>query len=232
MPAIENQESEIENPTAQLRRRISDHRAAVAARRARAYVDCPDYVLGLPVRPLTPATWTLLHATGNRLVLGGTPLEGDIRNYLWFHSRLFPLATRLPHSARQILKWLALLRLSAALRRRRDPDWYAATIATAGLELGAIIAEALADAPAADGRSDVSPGPCLQAHFEHYCARTYGWAPQVASAMPLRRLFQLLRAGAPPDTDDPEERAIRYDHLRQRNEALRTKSPRPPASSL
>jgi hypothetical protein len=211
--------------TQQLRQRIAAHRASVSARRARAYVDCPDYVLGCACRPLTPPTWTMLHATGNRLATGGVPLEGDLRNYLWFHSRLFLLAAWLPALLARALKWLALLPFSVTLHRRRDPDWYAATLALAGAEIRAIIAEALADAPAGDGR-DCAPGPCLQAQFEHFCAERYGWAPAFTSRQPLRRLFQLRRCLDAATDDDPEERAIRYAHLRERNaSALAARQP-------
>lgn len=207
------------DPTAQLQQAIADHRASVAARRARAYVDCPDTVLGFPVRPLTAPVWTMLHATGNRLVCGGVPLEGDLRNYLWFSSRLFSLSSGFrPLSS--ALKWLALLRFNLVLHQRpRDWHWYSATLALAGAELRAIIEEALADAPRGDG-TDCAPGPCLQAQFEHFCAVTYGWSPAYTATVPLRRLFQFRRCLDTADADDPEERAIRFAHLKARNDAL------------
>ncbi len=214
--------------TQQLRSRIAAHRAAVSARRSRAYLDCPDFVLGRACRPITAPTWTMLHATGNRLVMGGVPLEGDLRNYLWFHSRLFALSAWLPASLARVLKWFALLPFSAALHRRRDTDWYAATLAVAGAEARALIHEALADAPAGDGR-DCAPGPCLQAQFEHFCAVTYGWSPAFTARQPLRRLFQLRRCIDAATDEDPEERAIRFDHLRQRNAQLRAERASPAA---
>lgn len=203
--------------TQQLREKLAAHRRAVSARRSRAYVSCPDRVLGLPVQPITPPTWTLLHAIGSRFVLGGTPLEGDIRNYLWFHSRLFPLAAFVPAPVARLLKWFALLRFTVLLRRRRDPDWYVATLTLAGAEITGLLNDALADAP--KGNTDCAPGPCLQAQFEHACASAYGWSPAFTSRQPLRRLFQLLRSAAPADTDDEAERAIRFAHLRDRNAA-------------
>lgn len=203
--------------TTSLRSRIAAHRSEVAARRARAYVDCPDLVLGFAVRPVSPASWTLLHATGNRLVTGGTPLEGDLRNYLWFHSPLFALSRHLTGWRLRLLKWVALLPFSILLHRRRDWHWYTATLALAGAEIKGHLHDALADAPV--GNSDCAPGPCLQAQFEHWCALHYGWAPAITREQPLRQLFQLLRSAAKADDDDEGERQIRFAHLRERNAA-------------
>jgi hypothetical protein len=168
-------------PTESLQKAISEHREAVAARRARAFIDCPDYVLGMPVRPVTPSSWTMLHAVGSRLLTDETPLEGDVRNYLWFHSRLFTLS---PFWA-PVLKWVALLRFSAVLHRRRnDVEWYVATIATAINDIRGILSDALADAPTG-GRS-CAPGPCMEAQLVHFCASTYGWSEASSRATPLR----------------------------------------------
>jgi hypothetical protein len=206
------------DPTAQLQQAIADHRAATSARRARAFVDCPDSVLGLNVQPITPRTWTMLQAIGSRLLANETPLEGDVRNYFWFHSRLFRLASALPAPLSRVLKWFALLRFSVVLHRRRDVDWYCATIATAANEIRGIISDALADAPRS-GRS-CAPGPCLEAQLIHFAASAYGWTPERTRAMPLRHLIQLVRSAAPADEDDESERQIRFAHLRQRNAEL------------
>lgn len=205
------------DPTLALQAAIAQHRSAVAARRARAFVDCPDTVLGLSLRPLTPRSWTLLHAIGSRLLTGEQPLEGDVRNYLWFHSLLFPLASRLPAPGSRLLKWLSLLPFSAVLHRRRDVDWYAATLAVAIHEVHGLLADALADAPQSDRAC--APGPCLEAQFIHFAAATYGWPPARTRATPLRQLMQLVRAAHPAD-DDEQERQIRFAHLRQRNAEL------------
>lgn len=203
-------------PTEKLQREIADHRASVSARRARAFIDCPDYVLGMPVRPVTPATWTMLQAVGSRLLTAATPLEGDIRNYLWFHSRLYmPTAW---WTVPTFAKWGALFRFNTVLHQRSDVDWYAAVIATAANEIRGILSDAIADAPTG-GRS-CAPGPCLEAQLIHFCGSTYHWPAALTQRTPLRRLFQLVRSALPANEDDEAERNIRFAHLRARNAEL------------
>lgn len=203
--------------TAQLQQEIAEHRLAVSARRARAFIDCPDSVLGLNVLPVTARTWTMLQAIGSRLLTGETPLEGDIRNYIWLHSPFQPVAARWPSLA-GLLKWCALLRFNMILHRQRDSDWHAATLATAANEIAGILSDALSDAPR--GERACAPGPCLEAQLIHYCATAYHWPAERASTTPLRQLMQLVRAAAPADTDDEGERQIRFNHLRRRNAEL------------
>ena len=207
--------------TSTLRREISAHRSAVAARRARAFIDCPDRVLGLPVRPLTVATWTMLHATGSRFLLGGTPMEGDVRNYLWFHSRLFPLALLLPAPCSLLLKWLALLPFTAVIRLHpTSVNHYCAVIARATDDIHGILAEAFAEAPAPGNRDGTAPAGCLEAQLLHLFVSEYGWTPSQVRALPLARLLQLARQFSDPG-DDPSEQAIKWAHLSRRNDALR-----------
>lgn len=205
------------DPSVDLQQTIAAYRSEVSARRARAFIDCPDTVLGLSLRPVTPPTWTMLQAIGSRLLTEETPLEGDVRNYLWFHSRLFWLGSQLPAPCSKLLKWLALLPFSAQLHRRRDIDWYAATLATAINEIRGLLSDALADAPRGDRAC--APGPCLEAQLIHFCAEQYGWSPERTRATPLRQLMQYVRAATPSDDDDGE-RAIRFAHLRKRNAEL------------
>lgn len=196
--------------TEELNRKIQEYRSAVIDRRARAFVDCPDYALGLELKPLTPKTWTMLHATGNRLICGGQPLEGDLRNYIWFHSENYTIGGRFA----KLRKWSALLRFNIMLRRRQSSDWYVACLALMGTELARIINDTLADAP--KGGNPTSPGPCMEAQFIGLFAKEYGWNPEYTREQPLRKLFQLRRNFDQSDDDDGE-RAIRFNHLRQRN---------------
>ena len=198
------------DPTDELQSQIDEYREATISRRARAFIDCPDTVAGMTVRPITPRTWTMMHATGNRLICGGQPMEGDIRNYLWFHS---PLFTQSRFLARP-MKWLALLGFSAVLHRRRGYDWYAATLALVGAQLAGIVQEAVADAPKGGGEG--SPGPCLEAQITHVLSSAYHWPVEQIRALPLRHAFQLIRC-INPDDDDEAERSIRFAHLRKRN---------------
>lgn len=195
-------------PTDELNQMIAEYRVATIARRARAFIDCPDYVLGLELLPLTPKTWTMLSASGSRFLAGGQPMEGDIRNYLWFHSRLFTLRPWLA----PVMKWLALLRFNATLHRKRDIDWYCATVALAAASIYGVIEEALADAAKGGGGA---PGPCLEAQLIHLCAKEYGWLPERTQATPLRHLFQLVRCINPEETEEGE-RQVRFDFLKKK----------------
>lgn len=201
-------------PTEELQEKIADYRAEVIARRARAFVDCPDYACGLEIAPLTPKVWTMLHASGNRLICGGgEALESDLRNYVWFTSPLF--TDRGPF--RKLRKWLALIGFNGLLHHKRTEEWYIATLALFGVELSRIIAETLADAPTG-GRS-MSPGPCMEAQFIHLFAVEYGWTPEYTREQPIRKLLQLRRNFDTSDDDDGERR-VRFEHLRKRNAAL------------
>ena len=194
--------------------RIEEYRAEVIARRARAFVDCPDYALGIELKPITPKTWTMLHATGNRLICGGgPPLEGDFRNYVWFHSSRFTASGRFA----KFKKWLALVPFNVMLRKRRGKDWYVACLALMGTELERIVIETLADAPT--GGRPTSPGPCMEAQFIGLFAKEYGWSAEYTREQPLRKLFQLRRNFGAED-DDEAERRIRFQYLRERNAEL------------
>jgi hypothetical protein len=206
------------NPTEDLQQKIAEYRTEVTARRARAFVDCPDYPMGIEIgielNPITPKTWTILHATGNRLICGGgEPLEGDLRSYIWYNSPHFSDNGRFL----RVRKWWALLRWNVMLHRNRGADWYVACLALMGAELTRIVHETLADAPTG-GRS-TSPGPCMEAQFIGLFAKEYGWSAEYTRNQPLRKLFQ-LRRNFDTDDDDDGERRVRFEHLRKRNEQL------------
>lgn len=194
---------------------LAAYRAEADQRRSGAFTDCPEYVLGIPVRPITPATWTLLGATGSAFVAGRIAQEGDIRNFLWFHSPLFT-THRLFSGPR---RWLAHLRFNAILHRRRDLGYYAGHLAMAGADIDRIIVDTFADvaAPNHTGRS-VAPGACLEAQLEHFFRQHYGWPAARTRHTPLRRLFQYMRCISPGE--DVGEQAIKVAYLRSRNAAL------------
>lgn len=200
------------NHSEDLQEQIAEYRAANAARRARAFIDCPDYVLGQPLNPINPKTWTMLCASQSRFLLGQDVMEGDVRNYIWFHSKLFTFGMWAP-----LLKWFALLRLNYVLGKKNDVDWYSAAIALAASDISAHIEDAIADA--SKGGNEGSPGPCLEAQLSHLFAEKYGWHPKDTCGIPLRKLFQYVRCINPSD-DDEGERQIRFAHLKKRNDEL------------
>lgn len=194
---------------------LAAYHAGAAQRRACATVPGPDYVLGLPVRPLTAPSYTRLAAIASPFLTGETAHEGDIRNYLWFHSRLF---TTTPWLARP-LRWLALLRFSAQLHRRgrRDETYAAGILALARADIRAGLEAALADAPAGDDKGD-PPGATLEIQLIHLFTRDARWPLARVRRTPLRILFQYLRCMNPGP--DRGELAVKAAHLRARNAAL------------
>lgn len=202
-------------PTEEVQSQITEHRKANAARRARAFCDGPDRVLGFAVRRMTLPTCTLLHAIGSRFTTGETPMEGDVRNYLWLHSRLF---TDIPFIVKP-LRWLALLPFSAALHRQKDVDYYCAVIAMAANDIQGIIADVFADSPRGQ-RKDGSPAQgCLEAQLIHLFVKEYGWTPAFIRKQPLAQLIQLARQFG-GDDEDAQEKEIKFAHLRKRNDEL------------
>lgn len=164
---------------------------------------------------MTLKTWTALHAIESRFVMGGVPMEGDVRNFLWLHSRLF---TTGPFA--RLLRWIALLNFSAILHRRRnDPDYYCTVVAFAILDIKAIMADVFADAPTTRRRDGAPAQGCLEAQLTHLFVKEYGWTVDFIRSQPLARLIQLARQFG-GDEDDAEERRIKEDHLRKRNAEL------------
>lgn len=206
----------MQDPTAQLRSSLAAAAATARARRARALVPGLDSVLGVPVRPLEPAAWTRLSAIGSPFTTAAPAYEGDVRNFIWFCSPLF--MPRRWWTVPTFAKWLALLPFNALLHRRRDVDWYCATVALAVAQIRGLVADALADAPSGEGGSP-SPGPALEAQFIHFCAERYGWSPAYTRRQPLRLLWQLFATACPAD-DTSEERAAKIAHLTRRKAEL------------
>lgn len=206
-----------------LQQQIDEYRREAAKRRAAAFCDAPEAVLGTPVLPLTPRTYSMLHAIGSPFVLGGEKREGDVRNYLWFHSRFYG-HYRSPFWRWR--KWWALNRLTTLLTQPihrlfgvASVDRYVAVLVMASNDIDQIIHEALADCPASEGRGRPC-GATMEAQLCDLFKRRYGWDMEYTRNQPLKRLFQLYRA-MEPDAEDAGERAIHREYLLKRNQELR-----------
>lgn len=207
---------------------LLEYRAQAALRRAAAFCDAPEYVLGIEVRPLTPASFSMLLATGSAFL--GRPTsaqEFDVRNYLWFHS---PLYAHCGVKDWRTRKTRALRRLSFELNQpwrkwvglAPDVHRYMSTLALAIAEITRLIEDAFADAPARSGRPG-KPIATLEAFFIHEFSVAYGWSPEKTRHTPLRQLVQLhrcIRSGRGDDVSDDQEDQILFDHLKARNDAL------------
>lgn len=209
---------------------LLEYRAAVRIRRAGAFCDAPEYVLGIEVLPLSPATFSMLLATESHFVVGGLPTEADVRNYVWFHSRLYAHCGVRTWPLR---KRAALWRLDAMLKQawRRPLRWcghgpsihrYHAALVLAITQIRHLVDQAFADAPSASGRPG-KPVATMEAQLIHRFAEAYGWSPDRTRTAPLRRLFQLDRciaASRGVDVADEGEDRILADHLNERQAQL------------
>lgn len=183
--------------------------------------------MGQAVRPLTPATYSMLLAVGSHFIMGGLVTEGDVRNYLWFHDPRYGHcgqrgATR---AKRQCLRTLAFA-LGQPWRRwlglRPSPERYAAVMALYIADIRRLVTEAFADLPAASGRNG-TPNATLEGQLIHCFATAYGWDPERTRTTPIRQLVQLLRcirAERGEDVQDAGEQEIIAAHLAKRNAEL------------
>lgn len=203
--------------TLTLRQALAAASVGVPARRAHAMVPGPDRVLGLRVRPLTLPVWSRLEACDSPFIRGGQAREGDVRNYLWFSSRLWmrPAWWNVPTFA----KWCALLPFNSLLHARKGLTWYSFALAQAITDIEGIVRDAVADAPRAGSPDAGAPGPALEAQFIDFCAGRYGWSAARTRRVPLRELFQLFRSACPPDAAAEQQSAI-IAHLTRRNAEL------------
>jgi hypothetical protein len=206
---------------------LLEYRAKVSRRRAAAFCDAPEYVLGSEVRPLTPATFSMLHAVGNAFVTGARPEVSDVRDYLWFHSPLYGHCGVKDWRQR---KRKALRRFGNQacapwrkwLGRAPDLNRFRAVMAMAVSEIEALVNDAFADAPPRSG-TKTRPTASLEASLIDEFASSYRWEPERTRNTPLRQLFLLLRcirAGRGQEVGDDGENEIIYAHLRARNDAI------------
>lgn len=204
---------------------IETARRRSARRRSAAWASVPEDVLGLPLSPITPATFDLLHGTGNAFVSGHPPTLADVRNFILYHSPDFdpdhPTARFWP-------RFRISLRISAALcppltPRARRAALTAANLTRAITEIRAIVTATWADA--LPGNDDETAGPslaaCLHAQLVDQVAREYHHWPLARPLRhtPLAQLFQLGRCsdrahlGGSATYFDSEEAAIVRDYL-------------------
>ncbi len=216
---------------------LAAYRAAAAQRLAEAACDVPDVVCGQRVRPLTPASFSMLAATRSPFVSGGRPRESDVRDYLWFHSPLW-----CPFGARffRLRKWHALRRFNHRmgrtwLRHLRRPFDRTIVLALAVDEIETLVDQAFACAPGGGGKGR-APLATLEAHLIHAFASAYGWLPERTRHTPLRLLLQLdrcLRLARGETVRDSTEEAMLFAHLQARNaELAAARAAAPEAASL
>jgi hypothetical protein len=210
-------------------RLLEKTRRASARRRSEAWAAVPEIVLGLPIRPITPATDALLHATGNAFVCGLPPVESDVKNFLLFHSFEFNTDDPAP---RFWLRFRLNLRHEAALcplttKPRRRASVRAERFLQAVREIRAIVEATWADSLPANEEADAGPSVAAARHAQlaDMFAREYHhWPmPRPFRHTPLAQLFQMARCiergnmGKEAGYYDPAEAALVRDFLADAN---------------
>lgn len=193
MKPITEQLADMETELARVRRSESQ-------RRSEAWAAVPEMVLGLALRPITPATFALLHATGNAFVCGLPPVEKDVNDFLLFHSPRFDPDAPCPRFwprfvlAMQLERAMCPRRFVGGMKRKAIR---AGNVLRAIREIRAIVEETWADQLApSDGTMSSTPLACaLTGQLVDMFAREYTQWPlaQPVRHTPLKQLFQLAR---------------------------------------
>lgn len=139
--------------------------------REQAFLDLPELVCGIEVQPLTLRRMLLLSAVGSPFIAGGTVSAYDVG--------VFFLA--LTGQPRGLKRW-RLLRRVGLLNAEK-------TVA----EIGAFFDESFQDSPAG-GREDSANYYSFAAGMVDCFAGEYGWTEREILDVPVKRLFQCLKA--------------------------------------
>lgn len=174
---------------------IAEIRDAAAKRRAAAWAQVPETVLGLELNPITPAIYSLLVATENAYVFGRVPQESDLRNFVWFCSPYFK-----PDSPILSLRWkpwqmYKLNRTLGAFTKKRVRNKIVMErFYKACRQIHEIIHNTFKDG-AGGGESGLPLAASLEAQMIDIFARQYlSWPlPKPVRHTPIKQLNQLAR---------------------------------------
>lgn len=206
-------------------KRIAKARADAHVRRASAWANVPETVLGIPLRPITPASASLLMGIRNAFIAGIPPIEADVKNFILFHSLDFDPLNPSPRFWKRLK---IRVRTDKALcpwntPKARQKGIRATNFLRACQEIRAIVEETWADALPPDSDDGALPPATvlmasLQAQLYHSFAKEYAFwpLPQAIEHTPLRQLFQLLRC-ADGAYYNSEEIAADFELLRTVN---------------
>ena len=206
---------------------LVEYREQAARRRAAAFCDARESVLGAHVLPITPRTYSMLYTSRSAFLFGGDPTHDDVINFVWFHSPLFVYPD---HPEWKMRKRKALRPLMLHMRQpwrrllmlKADSNYANAALAIAITEIRKMFEDAFADAPAASQKAS-APIATLEAHFVHEFSATYNWSVEHTRNTPLKRIFQLYRCivrSRGGEICDRKEEAILANHLKRRNAEL------------
>lgn len=158
----------------------------------------PESVLGIELKPITPAIHSLLAGTGNAYFTGRIPTEGDLRNFIWFCSPQFN-----PDNPILSLRWrwLQMWRLRRVLRKgstwKNRHEVVVRNFYRACLAIHEIIAATFKDGvPNVETEEPTEPlAASLEAQLVDMFSREYKqWAlPTPVRHTAIKQLYQLAR---------------------------------------
>ena len=197
----------------EFRARLDAAQETVRRLRVAAFVDYAPVVCGLPLRPITLRSYTLLLAWRNAFVSGGPVGLKDIVQFVWLHS---PAFGQFAHRARRrvarrvwwslhpvlpafndalgIMSLLPRFRWLARFRRATAAERSAAAVA----DIRRLVQEALHDFPAGDEEADPLPF-ALAPQLVSLLVRGYPGAldfrgaRELVDTLPLCQLVEFVR---------------------------------------
>lgn len=200
-------------------------------RRSGAWAMVPETVLGIELRPITPAIHSLLVGTGNAYFSGRVPTESDLRNLIWFCSPQF-------NADNPILslrwRWLQMWRLHRALRKgstwKNRHQIVIQNFYRACLDIHEIIHGTFKDGmPNVETEEPTEPlAASLEAQLLDMFSREYKqWPlPSPVRHTPIKQLYQLARcidrralgkAAKYHDSDENTCTKLFLEHINTRN---------------
>jgi hypothetical protein len=183
---------------------ITRIRAAAAERRACAWAAVPERVLGLALRPITPATFALLVGTQNAFVMGRRAVEADVKNFLLFHSPAFDPDAPQP---RFLLRWLHDRRLARVLcplttgwrLKRKERRTLRAMVREMNLlhatrEIAEIVRDTFADGLSGGNDNQPVAASLVAQLYDLFGCECQTWLlPTPLRHTPIKQLYQLAR---------------------------------------
>lgn len=154
---------------------IPGYREAVQKERAVrsvSFIEAPEVICGLKVRPLNMRHIALLEALGNPFMMGGAPTAEDIAAFMWIVSVQFkPFDIEARDAFIRSISFMDASQLENEIVQFMDEAWQ--------------------DSPS--GR-DGGPAPTSwAAAIVDAIASEYGWSEQDIMDVPVKRLFQYMR---------------------------------------
>lgn len=193
--------------------------------RSAAFVGGPEFLMGVPVLPLSSNHISILRDLPSPFLAGGRPTADDVCAFLWIVSPSFARASAardgLEPFAPRIAGWLFRRAHRVFFRRIKKLPFM--RVSASGFEspvtdaICRYVDRAMADAP---GERSV----CGGISAEYYAAQVglvasvaaaFGWSEDAILAMPLRRLNQYCRWIAMRNSDGSFHPINRSDRVRR-----------------